>query len=298
MAKAPPAAGGVPPSVRKLWKSYQKACADLAKLGADPSHGKRRTARDQAEQRLAAQKLLVHDLRNELIELYLSVVRQCGERLQARLPSEVQLDDLVQQGVFGLMDAMDQFEPERGFKFETFAMKRIRGAMLDYLRSLDWAPRMVRTRARKLQQARQAMYKRLGRQPTQKELSEALGVSRKELKRILRDGEIVGMTSLDRRIGQQDSEYETAGIDLITDHTADDPLDAVQRYSLRDWVTQGLSRAERLIVLLYYYEQMTMKEIGETLALSESRVSQMHSSILARLKARLRNEEEQLLVAG
>ncbi|MDR0871382.1 MAG: FliA/WhiG family RNA polymerase sigma factor [Planctomycetaceae bacterium] len=227
------------------------------------------------------------DLRNQLIERYMPLVRYHGERVSSRLPDEVELDDLVSAGVFGLMDAIDAFDTERGVKFETYCVPRIRGAMLDELRNMDWVPRLVRSRARKLMEASKALSDKLGRQPTQDELAEHLNLSAPELERMMFDANAVNLVSLNKKWFETDGSKDISEIDLVEDQRGEDPTSRIQRTDLMRLVTKGLSRNERLIIILYYYEEMTMKEVGMTLDLSESRVSQMHSSIVERLQQQL-----------
>ncbi len=229
------------------------------------------------------------ELRNYLMEKFLHLVRYNAERIYTRLPDEVDIEDLMSAGLFGLMDAIDAYDLERQVKFETYCAPRIRGAILDELRSMDWVPRLVRHRSAKVDQARIALEMELGRTPTVEEISRRLGVDEEELKKIFKDGFAVSITSLSRTCFNSDSSREVREIDVVEDARQDTPLGEIQRRDLKDLLTKGLSRAERLIVVLYYYEEMTMKEIGMTLDLSESRVSQMHSSILARLKAQMQH---------
>ncbi|MEC9372771.1 MAG: FliA/WhiG family RNA polymerase sigma factor [Planctomycetota bacterium] len=228
-------------------------------------------------------------IRNYFMEKFLPLVRYNAERIYTRLPDEVDIEDLMSAGLFGLMDAIDAFDLDRGVKFETYCAPRIRGAILDELRSMDWVPRLVRSRTAKVESARNALEMRLGRKPTQDEIARHLGVDEEEFKKLSRDGAATGVVSLSRNWRQNDGGREVREIDVIHDETQSNPLNETQRRDLKDLITKGLSRAERLIVILYYYEEMTMKEIGATLDLSESRVSQMHSSILARLKAQMQH---------
>lgn len=233
-------------------------------------------------------------VRNFLMEKYLHLVRYNAERIYTRLPDEVDVDDLVQAGLFGLMDAIDAFELDRQVKFETFCAPRIRGAILDHLRAMDWVPRLVRHRTAKMDQARQRFEMRHGRPPTQDELTQILGLPDEEFEKVERDGRAVQTHSITRRTTGGDGSKETRDIDVAKSDDAGTPLREMQRRDLKDLITKGLSRAERLIVILYYYEGMTMKEIGSTLDLSESRVSQMHSSILARLKSQMQHRDGEL----
>lgn len=231
------------------------------------------------------------DIRNHFMERFLPLVRYNAERIHTRLPDEVDVEDLMSAGLFGLIDAINSFDLTRGVKFETFCAPRIRGAILDHLRSMDWVPRLVRQRTAAVERARNAIQMETGRSPTETQIASRLGIDEKEYDKVRHDAKPVGMSSLNRRFFNSDSSREVREIDVVRDDAQDTPLADAQRADLKDLITKGLSRAERLIVVLYYYEEMTMKEIGRTLDLSESRVSQMHSSILARLKAHMQQRE-------
>jgi RNA polymerase sigma factor for flagellar operon FliA len=227
------------------------------------------------------------ELRNRLVEIYLPLVKYNGERIWARLPEGVELDDLVSAGVFGLMDAIDAFDLSRGVKFETYCVPRIRGAMLDELRTMDWVPRLVRSKASKLNEAMKNLEARLGRQPNEAELAEELKISVPELEKMILDANAVNLISLNKKWYETDSYKDVREIDILEDKKGEDPTRRIQKNDLMRLVTKGLNRNERLIIILYYYEELTMKEIGATLDLSESRVSQMHSSIVQRLQNQL-----------
>jgi len=243
-------------------------------------------------------KAASEELRNILMENYLPLVRYNAERIHTKLPDEVDVEDLMSAGIFGLMDAIDAFDMERGVKFETYCAPRIRGAILDELRAMDWVPRLVRSRSSQVDNARKDLEKQHGRKPTDDELATKIGVNKDEFAKIRKDAGAVGVVSLSRKWFETDSNKDVREIDVLKDERQVNPFAAAQRADLKDLVTKGLSRAERLIVVLYYYEQMTMKEIGVTLDLSESRVSQMHSSILARLKAQLQHRTKELVPEG
>ena len=234
-------------------------------------------------------------LRNVLMERYLPIVKYNAERIAAKLPDEVENDDLVSAGIFGLMDAIDAFDLSRGVKFETYCAPRIRGAILDELRSMDWVPRLVRNRAHKLEKATQALEAELGRAPSEQELAARLRLPREEFDKLVRDATAVAVVSLSRKHYDSDSSRDVREIDVLEDKRGRKPVTEIQKRDLKELMTRGLSRAERLILILYYYEEMTMKEIGATLDLSESRVSQMHSSILNRLKVQLRQRRRELV---
>ena len=232
------------------------------------------------------------ELRNFLIARHLDLVAYAAERLHKRLPSEVEINDLKSAGAFGLMDAVESFDPDRGVKFETFCTQRIRGAMFDELRSMDWVPRLVRSRTAKVDKVRKSIEMETGARPTEEEVAARLNVSGDEFEKLQKDSRPVSMVSLTRKCFETDSSKDVREIDVVEDNRQENPQQAVQKQDLQALITKGLSRSERLIVILYYYEEMTMKEIGATLDLSESRVSQMHSSILARLKAQMQHREQ------
>lgn len=236
------------------------------------------------------------ELRNRLMEHYLPIVRYTAERLATKLPDEVDVDDLISAGTFGLLDAVNAFDLGRGVKFETYCAQRIRGAILDELRSMDWVPRLVRSRAHKLEEVRGGLELALGRKPTEGEIAKKMRLSMPAFRKLQRDAKAVGVVSLSRKWFETDSNRDVREIDVLEDKRSEDPFRHFQRKDVKEWVTRGLSRAERLIVILYYFEDMTMKEIGETLALSESRVSQMHSAILDRLKQHLNFGRKELSV--
>ena len=231
--------------------------------------------------------------RDVLLEAHLGLIQRVVERISRRLPAEVDPGDLMQEGVFGLMHAIDRFDPGRNVRFTTFATQSINSAVLDYLRSIDWAPRLARSRSRKLNTARQTLTKELGREPDEDELFKQMDMSRKEFLLTVRDGYLTSTVSLAAGADGPDAEGGYAGLgQVLSDQSAACPVTESHRRALKELVTAKLSRAERLIVVLYYYEQMSMKEIGTTLDLSESRVSQMHSSIMARLKIQLADRVE------
>jgi RNA polymerase sigma factor for flagellar operon FliA len=235
-------------------------------------------------------------LRNYLMEKFLSLVKYNAERIYAKLPDEVELDDLISAGVFGLMDAIDAYDLSRGVKFETYCAPRVRGAILDELRSMDWVPRLVRSRAHKLDDAVKGFEAENGRSGTDEELAQRMGLNHEEFIKLKRDATAVSLVSLSRKWFETDSQKDVCEIDVLEDKRGTNPFEEIKKRDLKEMLTKGLSRAERLILVLYYYEEMTMKEIGSTLDLSESRVSQMHSSILARLKAQMSHQRKELEV--
>ncbi len=224
------------------------------------------------------------DLRNFLVERYMPIVRHHAEKIHSKLPVEVELDDLISAGTFGLIDAVESFNPDRGVRFETFCVTRVRGAMLDELRSMDWVPRMVRSKASKLNEAYKVLEGRFGRKPSEEELSNFLNVPVDEVKKTITDSCRINLTSLDKSWTDQGGDGEVSEMEMIADQRSEDPTERLEKKELIRACTKGLTKSERLIIILYYFEEMTMKEIGLTLDLSESRVSQMHSAIVDRIK--------------
>lgn len=264
---------------------------------AEPQAGTASVARVWAEFRSCQDPQRRRVLRDWLIARYYDLVRLNAERIHRRLPDEVDIEDLMQAGLFGLMDAIQAFDPSRNVKFETYCAPRIRGAILDELRALDWVPRLVRHRSAKVEAARQRFEMEHGRQPTDAELADFLALDPEEFQKVHRDSRAVTTQSITRHVPCAEGGREVRELDVVREDDHTNPLRQMQRRDLRDLITRGLTRAERLIVILYYYEGMTMKEIGATLALSESRVSQMHTSIIARLRAHLHDRVRELEAA-
>jgi len=225
--------------------------------------------------------------RNILILQYLPIVKYTAERIHARLPKNVELDDLISVGIFGLTVAINMFNPELGAKFETYCVQRVRGSILDELRKTDWIPRLVRARAHQLSRATQKLETLLGRLPTDTELAEELKLDMNHFHHLQRDANAISLVSLSNKFSDSEGYNDFNEIDVIENQRSRDPLIEAQKHDMKEFVSKGFSTAEKLTITLYYYEEMTMKEVGKTLGISESRVSQMHSSIIARLKARM-----------
>lgn len=235
------------------------------------------------------------DLRNVLIEKYLPLVKYIAERLLAKLPQNIELDDLTSAGIFGLMDAIQGFDLSRGVKFETYCTTRIRGAILDELRSLDWVPRIVRNKANRVEAAWKSLEMELGRAPTDSEMAERLQMSMEEYEELLREASAITIVSLTDKASDDHGSKTLRKIDLLENKKQIDPEDELKKKEITEFITKGLNRKERLIMLLYYYEDLTMREIGATLNLSESRVCQLHSRIVFRLKSQLKKYQAELL---
>ena len=235
------------------------------------------------------------NLRNRLMENYLTLVRYIAERILVKLPQNVELDDLYSAGIFGLMDAIDGFDLERGVKFETYCTTRIRGAILDALRALDWVPRIVRNKAHRIDDAYQDLEVALGRTPTDIEMAQRLECSLDEYELLLREASAVTMVSLTDPSRDEGDSRTLRKIDILEDKRGIDPEEEALKREITEFVTRYLSRKERLIILLYYFEDLTMREIGATLGLSESRVCQLHSRIVLRLRNQLKKYQRDLV---
>ena len=230
--------------------------------------------------------------RNALTEVYLPLVRSVAERVHRSLPQQVDVDDLFSSGTFGLMEAISRFDPSREVKFETYASQRIKGAILDWLRATDWVPRLVRQRATMMFKAEQELSSKLGRMPTDEEKASHLSNMGEDPEKVERDSKAISMVSINRpSYDSSDSSRQLEELHILGDESQASPLELAQHKDLKEYLANGFRRDEQMILVLYYYEDMTMREIGETLELSESRVSQLHSSLLERLKARMMQRE-------
>jgi len=235
-------------------------------------------------------------IRNELMERHLPLVRYIADRLLQTLPKSIELDDLVSAGLFGLMDAIRGFDPERGIKFKTYCSTRIRGSILDQLRSQDWVPRLVRLKATKIDKALQRLTGEYGREPTFNELAEALEMEHGELTKEMSEASAKAMFSLSEKWEDHDDDGGTEKLDVLQDHSSTDPFREMNRSDLLHFVTRSLTHKERFIIEQYYQVGHTMREIGEMLALTESRVCQIHSNVMGRLKTLLGQKEGTLLM--
>lgn len=240
------------------------------------------------------------DARNQLIEAYLPIVKFHADRISAKIHHQTDAEDLMAAGVFGLMDAMDAFDFDRGIKFETFAAHRVRGAILDELRTTDWVPRLVRSRTAKVESVKNRLTSITGQNPTDDEIADEMGVDAEEFSKIRKDVGATGFVSLNQQLGETNSgtDRDLFAEDVLSDPAQENPLELVQRSELKDIILNQLSRTERLLIVLYYYEGMTMKEISLTFDISESRVCQLHSLVLGKLRTEMRRIKMQPGMVG
>jgi RNA polymerase sigma factor for flagellar operon FliA len=230
-------------------------------------------------------------IRDRLILTYAPLVKFVAGRLGSGLPAHVEEADLVSYGLLGLISAIERYDPEREIKFETFAIARIKGAIIDELRSLDWVPRSVRSRARDIERAIGELEAKLHRAPTDDEIAGKIGITTDELEDSLTDISRTSIAALDELwTVSSGSGDQIALIDTIEDVSGPRPEAALDQTELREALGEAIARLperEKLVITLYYYEELTLREIGEVLGVTESRVSQLHTKAILRLKARL-----------
>jgi RNA polymerase sigma factor FliA len=235
------------------------------------------------------------EAREKLILHYAPLVKYVASRVATGLPSSVDQSDLVSYGMFGLIDALEKFEPGRGNKFETYAIPRIKGAIIDELRAMDWVPRSIRFKARELEKAQADLEAMLKRQPTEEELAERLGVSRRELHDMLTQISFVSVLALDEVVSAgADRGEQVSLIDTLADKGID-PTGGVESQETRGLLAaaiNSLSEREKIVVTLYYFEGLTLAEIGEILGVTESRVCQIHTKAVGGLRGQLTEQAD------
>jgi RNA polymerase sigma factor for flagellar operon FliA len=231
------------------------------------------------------------DVRLRLLNRYLPLVRNVAGRMAINFPRSVELCDLINTGVIGLIEAFRNFDPERGVKFETYAVPRIRGAILDELRSLDWVPRSTRAKAREIEKALLAFENDYGRPPSDDELAAVLGMSIHDLHLSLEDVSKTTLLSLDELIFREEDNRQVPRIETVEDQNANIILKNLEKNELQAFLVIAIDRLteqEKLVIALYYYEELTLKEIGEVMKISESRVSQIHTKAVLKLRGMVR----------
>jgi RNA polymerase sigma factor for flagellar operon FliA len=238
------------------------------------------------------------EIREKLVLRYVSLVKYVAGRLAIGLPPSVQTDDLTSSGILGLMDAIDKYDLERDTRFETYAVTRIRGSILDELRALDWIPRSTRQKARKLENAYVELESTLGRSATTEEIAKKLNLSTQALYGLLDEVRSTNLVSLDEYVQGKDGDGQTRLVDAVEDRVSLDPSDRIDIEDLKDVMNGAIMRLpsrERLVIALYYYEELTLKEIGSILNVSESRISQIHTKAVTRLRSKLRSQMKALI---
>ncbi len=229
--------------------------------------------------------------RDRLIMEHAPLIKYIVNRIAQRLPSHVDLDDLMNTGVIGLMDAIEKYNPEKNCKFKTYAEFRIKGAILDQLRSLDWVPRSVRQKSRRLEAAYNQMEQKLGRAASDEEVADELGVEIRKFHELLNQVRGISLVNLDEVRSASDLEKKNL-IDVLEDTSGEDPLTSLNFDEMKKTVAEAIGNLpdkERLVISLYYYDELNMKEIGKILDITESRVCQIHTKAVLRLRAKLKS---------
>ncbi len=229
--------------------------------------------------------------REQLILHYAPLVRYVAAQFAATCPPNYERADLASYGTFGLIDAIEKFEPSRGFKFQTYAIVRIKGAIIDELRSIDWVPRRVRSNARELERASSSLEGELGRSPSRAELAAELGVGPERLERVISQIATTWVSSLDEPLGASFDEDGAATLGARIPAPGN-PFDDVETTDTLTDAIEVLSDRERLVITLYYYELLSLAEIGAVLGVTESRVCQIHTKSIGKLRRHLQNVEQ------
>ena len=232
------------------------------------------------------------EVRQDLLNHYLPLVRNVAGRMALGFPKSVELNDLISTGVIGLIEALKNFDPDRGVKFETFAVPRIRGAILDELRSLDWVPRSTRAKAREIDRSTARLENALGRVPTHGELATDLKITPDDLLSALEDVSGTTLLSLDELVYREEDNRQVPRVETLESPKNQSILGDIERQELRAYLINAisnLSEQEKLVIALYYYEELTLREIGEVMSISESRVSQIHTKSVGKLRQMVRD---------
>ncbi|ADG82365.1 RNA polymerase sigma factor WhiG [Thermincola potens] len=237
--------------------------------------------------------------REQLILKYAPLVKYVAGRLAISLPPNVQQDDLISYGIFGLIDAIEKFEPERNIKFETYAISRIKGAIWDGLRSMDWIPYSIRQKAKELEETYARLENELGRPATDEEMCETLGITKQQFYSLLQETSCTSLLSLeDLFVFDRDGTNGVKMIDTIADSRVPDPVAAVMFEEQKKILGEAINKLperEKMVIALYYYEGLTLKEIGKVLGVTESRISQLHTKAILRLRGRLSRVKKKIL---
>ncbi|MBC7658663.1 MAG: FliA/WhiG family RNA polymerase sigma factor [Chitinophagaceae bacterium] len=229
-------------------------------------------------------------LRDQLIMDYAPLIRFVAQRIAARLPSNIDIDDLISAGVIGLMDAIEKYDPSRDNKFKTYAEFRIRGAILDELRSQDWVPRSVRDKAKKIEKTYAELEQKFGRAVTDEELSGALGIQLDEYYDMVSKVKAVTLLSIDELSGPNQQDRKSL-LECLENVSSKNPFTQLKSKGIRDLLVKHideLPEKQKLVLSLYYYEDLNLKEIGRILEVTESRVSQLHTQAVEKLRTKLK----------
>ena len=244
-----------------------------------------------SKQQIVEEIEITAENREEVIKRYSPMIKYVANRIAMRLPPHIEVDDLISVGVLGLMDAISKYDSSRGAKFKTYAEFRVRGAILDELRAMDWVPRSIRQKASNVDKVVQALQAKLSRSPEDEEVAKEMGISLDQFHDTLNETKSIPIFSLeDLGIAKESGEQQSL-LDCLAGKADADPQTQIRLIELKEIIAKAidaLPEKERLMVSLYYYEELTMKEIGAVLEITESRVSQIHSKAVYRLRTKLK----------
>ena len=229
-------------------------------------------------------------VRDYFVIKYAPLVKYVAGKVSMGMPQNIEFDDLVSYGVFGLIDAIGKFDPARGIKFKTYAMTRIRGAIFDELRSIDWIPRSIRQKAKQIEQVISELENKLGRTVEDEEIAKEMGISNEEFQSLLNKLSGTSMLSLNDIWYLGDDNDELSILETLEAPENMNPDVLIEKEEIRDYIIDAIKKLpdkEKKVIVLYYYEDLTLKEIGEVLDVTESRVSQLHTKAIMRLRGRL-----------
>jgi RNA polymerase sigma factor for flagellar operon FliA len=257
-------------------------------------------ANAEAEEKLWIEYKRTRDpkIREDFIKQYAPLIKYVAGKVAVGMPHSVEFDDLVGYGVFGLIDAIDKFDPEKNVKFKTYAVTRIRGAIFDELRNIDWVPRSVRQKTKEIEEAISDLEARLGRTATDQEIAASLGMDKKDFDKTMIKISGTSVLSLSDVWFSGDENDKGSIGDSIEGPASYIPEFAVEKEAIRQIIIESINELpdkEKKILVLYYYEDLTLKEIGEVLDVTESRVSQLHTKAILRLRAKLTNVRKGIL---
>jgi RNA polymerase sigma factor for flagellar operon FliA len=273
-----------------------------ASAGSDAERGKRRHTRGKIRMESMLRELketnteIPSTLKEQIVLEHGPLIRYIVNRIAVRLPSHIDLDDLHNTGVIGLIDAIDKYDPDKNCKFKTYAEFRIKGAILDQLRSLDWVPRSVRQKSRRLERAYGEVEQRLGRSASDEEVADSLGLQIDKFHELMNQVRGISLVNLEEiRGGGQDGDRNGTFADIVEDVHSENPFASLKLAEQRNIVADTIAtlpEKERLVVSFYYYDDLNMKEIGNILGITESRVCQIHTKAMLRLRAKLKGLTE------
>ena len=275
------------PSKKGSRKAASKATENLTYAPSVENAKRKRRATVTEREWRRYRKSETEEMRQMLLNKFLPLVRNVASRMAMGFPRSVELPDLINTGVIGLIEAFRNFDPGRGVKFETYAVPRIRGAILDELRALDWVPRSTRAKSREIERSYNILENKYGRPPEKTELAKHMKVTIEELHLSLDDVSGTNILSLDDIIFREDDNRQVSRIETIVDSSKINILGELEKDELRAFLSiamEKLTAQEKLVIALYYYEELTLKEIGEVMSISESRVSQIHTRAVSKLR--------------